>query len=386
VRNVRNVFELAIARRRAVVMTGASSAVARDVTNAVDAHITCDVARALERDGFAVVDAFLDDALAHALRASLERLAAVTTDDDGGAATGAANASVASPHARDRKYLRPNRTHFTKTDGSARYLFSKPNIYECDLADAETLGETRDDDAYAALWGFYDASSEAFARAFARVAPELRLEPRAEKRVVKAQLNVGGGGCFPWHYDNPGPPSNRAVTAILYLNPQWRDGDGGELVLQPFCAGAARVAPRHNRLAIFYSDRTLHRVMPSTASTRYALTVWLDGNFTTPDGSSTNASVLELNASEAMRDVAATAATLRQSNAQRALSRAVYADEYEQSLVECMSNAPRGMEEMLEAHYEHCRAVKKQPGLKALVDALREHRRQVEANTREKVM
>jgi hypothetical protein len=115
---------------------------------------------------------------------------------------------------------------------------------------------------------------------------------------------------------------------------------------------------------------------------RFSLTVWLDGDFTAPDGSSTNASVLELNASEAMRDVAATAATLRQSNEQRALSRAVYADEYEQSLVECMSNAPRGMEEMLEAHYEHCRAVKKQPGLKALVDALREHRRQVEANTR----
>jgi hypothetical protein len=109
------------------------------------------------------------------------------------------------------------------------------------------------------------------------------------------------------------------------------------------------------------------------------VTVWIDGDFIDKaTGESTNATVLSLNAEDALRDVSATADMLRNSNLQRALSRAVYADEYEQSLMECMANA-RGAEEMLEAHYEHCRGVKKNPGLCALVDALREHRREVEA-------
>ena len=57
------------------------------------------------------------------------------------------------------------------------------------------------------------------------------------------QRNDGTGGCFPTHYDNPGPPSKRA-TCILYLNPHWRTGDGGELDLVPFCATPTHVAPR----------------------------------------------------------------------------------------------------------------------------------------------
>jgi len=43
-----------------------------------------------------------------------------------------------------------------------------------------------------------------------------------------------------------------------------------------------------------------------------------------------------------------------------------------------MSTA-RGAEEMLEAHYEHCRAVKKNAALRSLVDAIREYRREIEA-------
>jgi hypothetical protein len=127
----------------------------------------------------------------------------------------------------------------------------------------------------------------------------------------------------------------------------------------------------------------LHRVTPSTAAKRYAVTIWLDGDFVDPrTGASTNAMTLNLNTRDALRDVAKTAKALARGNAQRALSRAVYADEYEASLVECMGNA-RGVDEMLQAHYEHCRLVKKNQALKALVDALREYRRDVEARAAE---
>jgi Rps23 Pro-64 3,4-dihydroxylase Tpa1-like proline 4-hydroxylase len=53
-------------------------------------------------------------------------------------------------------------------------------------------------------------------------------------RALKAQRNGGYGACFPWHYDNPGRPNQRAITCVLYLNPWWKEGDGGEMVFMPF--------------------------------------------------------------------------------------------------------------------------------------------------------
>ena len=56
--------------------------------------------------------------------------------------------------------------------------------------------------------------------------------------------------------------------------------------------------------------------------------------------------------------------------AQRVLSRAVYPDEYEASLMECMAGAD-GCSQMLESHRLHLKAVRANAPLKALVDALR---------------
>ena len=315
--------------------------------------------------GYACVDDFLERDTADAMRRELERLADARDANETGRGGG-------------RKYLRPNRTKF-----GDEHLFGKPNIYECDMHDDGTLAETKRDAAYATIWEFFRATERGMADAFRRVIPEIALRDGPDSRTVKLQVNEGRGACFPWHYDNPGAPSNRALTCILYLNPDWKPGDGGELRLQPFCGVAATIQPKHNRLAIFFSDRTLHRVTPSTAAKRYAVTVWLDGDFVDPrTGASTNASELNLNAREALSDIAKTAKELARGNAQRALSRAVYADEYEASLVECMGNA-RGADEMLQAHYEHCRSVKKNHALKTLVDALRDYRREVEASAAE---
>ena len=77
------------------------------------------------------------------------------------------------------------------------------------------------------------------------------------------QYNAGHGGCFPYHYDNPGPPSKRQLTCIIYLNPDWTEGDGGELVLWPFLSDSVVIAPKMNRMVIFRSDLVLHRVKPA---------------------------------------------------------------------------------------------------------------------------
>ena len=148
-------------------------------------------------------------------------------------------------------------------------------------------------------------------------------------RTVKIQHNAGRGGCFPLHYDNPGPPSSRALTCILYLNPDWSEGDGGELQLIPFLRAPVRVNPRHGRLVVFLSDRVLHKVLPSEVE-RFCLTIWLDGSVNSPRDTRLNLP------QTALKDIKKTADALHGSASQRALSRAVYPDEYEKSLLDCM--------------------------------------------------
>ena len=126
--------------------------------------------------------------------------------------------------------------------------------------------------------------------------------------------------------------------------------------------------PKHDRLAIFLSDRILHRVLPAKAE-RFCLTVWLDG-----EGMNAPEDVgLRLPASATTNPDAA-ARTLRVSPSQRAVSRAVYPDEYELSLMECMAGA-EGCSQMLASHEAHVRAVASNAPLARFVDALRETKR-----------
>jgi len=151
--------------------------------------------------------------------------------------------------------------------------------------------------------------------------------------VIKIQLNTGGGS-FPWHYDNPGPPNNRKLTIVVYLNPNW-SGDGGEIVLCPFLSKSIVIPPVHRRAVFFYSDRILHRVLPSKVK-RVCFTMWFNGS--------------DVNSKE---DVALSKEHLQfrsyddaqcfftKSPLQRVISRAVYADEYLESLLQCIgSNNP----------------------------------------------
>lgn len=86
------------------------------------------------------------------------------------------------------------------------------------------------------------------------------------------------------HCDNP-DKNGRILTAILYLNPDWSEGDGGELQLTQTRISGADIAqqdeqrlvvipPLMNRLLLFWSDRRCpHEVLPA-AKHRYAVTTW----------------------------------------------------------------------------------------------------------------
>ncbi|CAE7534750.1 Egln3 [Symbiodinium sp. CCMP2456] len=231
--------------------------------------------------------------------------------------------------------------------------FTKPHIYEADLHD-ESLQEELP--AFADL--LFDDSLR---MRLDELLPDLKLKSGHRSKTVKLQHNAGHGGCFPCHYDNAGPPSDRSITCLVYLNPQWVAGDGGELVLMPFLMPQVVIAPVMNRAVFFRSDRVLHAVRPASAE-RLCFTIWFDG--VTNDNLDCN---LTLKLLRAQLDAAR---VLRQLPVQRAVSRAVYAQEYEDMLVACMSGAA-GQAEMLHAHRQHVAQQMNDPKLAAFIQFLR---------------
>ena len=74
---------------------------------------------------------------------------------------------------------------------------------------------------------------------------------------------------------------DRAVTAILYLNPDWEEAHGGCLrVRLEDEKGEVDIAPAWGRVVLFDSRRITHEVRPARHG-RWALTAWINDG---PDG------------------------------------------------------------------------------------------------------
>lgn len=89
----------------------------------------------------------------------------------------------------------------------------------------------------------------------------------------------GQGTHYVKHVDNPNG-DGRCITAIYYINKDWRPEDGGVLRIYPEGMNkVANIEPLFDRMLFFWSDRrNPHEVMPASV-TRYAITVWyLDQN------------------------------------------------------------------------------------------------------------
>lgn len=99
--------------------------------------------------------------------------------------------------------------------------------------------------------------------------PELKLK----SIDIKVQYNDGNGGCFPMHFDTTPQVSQRQLTGVVYLNPNWKEEDGGQLRVYPFPYDKVDIAPKMDRMVLFCSHQMLHRVLPSKAP-RYCLTLW----------------------------------------------------------------------------------------------------------------
>ncbi len=76
--------------------------------------------------------------------------------------------------------------------------------------------------------------------------------------------------------------SSRRLSSILYLNPTWQQGDGGELVLYSTDDSDVleAVSPTFGKMVLFLSEEFPHEVLPTRCS-RYSLTGWFRINTTT---------------------------------------------------------------------------------------------------------
>lgn len=82
------------------------------------------------------------------------------------------------------------------------------------------------------------------------------------------------GGHYARHRDALQGENNRRVTAIVYLNPDWKPADGGHLRL--WVEPPVDVEPRLGQSVVFLSEQVEHEVLRSNSS-RLAATAWYYG-------------------------------------------------------------------------------------------------------------
>lgn len=82
------------------------------------------------------------------------------------------------------------------------------------------------------------------------------------------------GAFYKKHLDAFKGRSNRVLTTVFYLNPQWQEDDGGQLVIYGSTGEVLEtVLPQQGRLVVFLSNRFVHEVLPSKRD-RFSVTGW----------------------------------------------------------------------------------------------------------------
>jgi len=82
------------------------------------------------------------------------------------------------------------------------------------------------------------------------------------------------GDFYEKHLDTFKNFKNRVVTVVYYLNEDWCDGDGGEIVIYDKDDNyLTKVSPMGNRMIVFMSEKFPHEVLPVNI-TRYSIAGW----------------------------------------------------------------------------------------------------------------
>jgi len=88
------------------------------------------------------------------------------------------------------------------------------------------------------------------------------------------------GAFYKRHLDAFRGQTNRVLTTVYYLNPDWRPELGGELLIWPDADSETvieKVVPQMGTLVVFLSERFPHEVLPAHAD-RYSIAGWFRVN------------------------------------------------------------------------------------------------------------
>jgi len=87
------------------------------------------------------------------------------------------------------------------------------------------------------------------------------------------------GDFYRRHLDSFKGEGNRILSVVAYLNPNWREEDGGKLILYPQknAPGGIGVAPAHGTVVVFLSEEFEHEVLPAQRD-RFSIAGWFRRN------------------------------------------------------------------------------------------------------------
>ncbi|GFR46885.1 hypothetical protein Agub_g8526 [Astrephomene gubernaculifera] len=294
-----------------------------DVTAAFERAITPDVAQHLSDHGYAVVDGIFGKDVARQLRAEVVEL-------------------------YERGLMRKNCTHLVKDNATS--LVEKSHVHEAELTLDANIQSA------APLCSSLN-SDRTMATLLSLFMPQVTLDSQA----IKLQYNAGGGGCFPVHLDSDEQLDGRRVTAIFYLNPDWHEGQGGQLRLYPFPSGPPLdLPPLEDRLVLFSSCRMPHRVMPATAP-RCCFTIWMSQSRRRSFVRSAPSLASLEPAAPPEQDPAAAVRFLMHPAVKQHVCKLVYGEEWAQSLQE--SHAESAVREaMLQQHWREVDVIRRSLG------------------------
>lgn len=88
------------------------------------------------------------------------------------------------------------------------------------------------------------------------------------------------GAFYRRHRDAFKGEANRRLSLVVYLNPDWTQEDGGQLVLYPDDGAPVSVLPEMGTLVVFLSEEFIHEVLP-TQRDRYSIAGWYRVNTST---------------------------------------------------------------------------------------------------------
>ena len=92
------------------------------------------------------------------------------------------------------------------------------------------------------------------------------------------------GAFYKRHLDAFKGQANRVLSLVTYLNPDWQEADGGQLVIYTSEEDKTgiRVLPKFGTVVVFLSEEFPHEVLPATRS-RSSIAGWYRVNGTIGD-------------------------------------------------------------------------------------------------------